>query len=83
MSHTSQRPRPIVVVGGILLGLAFAGFIAARLTSGPLVWLNAWHQPVSVFLLVPALAVLLAIGVLSHFVWRPSQRRRSRRPGRQ
>ena len=73
MNDTSKRRRPIVIVGGTLLALTFAGFMAARLTSGPPVWLNAWHQPVSVFLLVPVLAIILVIGLLSHFIWRPSR----------
>ena len=82
MSHTSKRPRPIVIAGGILLSLALAAFVAARVTSGQPVWLNAWRQPVSVFLLVPALAIILVIGLLSHFVWRPSRGPRPPNGGR-
>jgi hypothetical protein len=81
MSHIPNRPRPIVVVGLVITVLAFAAFIAARLVSGQLIWLNAWRQPVSVFLVFPVLAVLAVVGLLSHFVWRPS--RKANRGGRE
>jgi len=82
MSHIPNRPRSIVVVGLAITVLAFAAFIAARLVSGPFIWLNAWRQPVSVFLVFPALAVLAVVGLLSHFVWRPSRKATRGRRGR-
>ena len=70
MTSSNEPLRAIRIVGSILLCLAVASFLVAKLGADQPLWLNARQQPVSVYLVVAGLAVLAVIGLLDRLVWR-------------
>lgn len=82
MTSSKEPLRAIRIVGSILLCLAVAGFLVAKLGADQPLWLNARQQPVSVYLVVAGLAVLAVIGLLDRLVWRKQRKHKPRHAAR-
>ena len=70
----ARSHRIFYLIGGTLAMLAVGIEFATRVATGQLFWLNAKHQPVSIFLYLTVLAIAAVIGLLNLFVWRRQRR---------
>ena len=76
------QSRTAQIIVGTLVALVFGVGIVSRIATGQLFWLNAKHQPVSIFLVIPVLGILAVILLLNLFVWRHQRRAAQGRKGK-
>ena len=76
------QSRTAQIVAGTVLALVFGVGIVSRIATGQLFWLNAKHQPVSIFLVIPVLVIGVVIMLLNLFVWRRQRRAAEGRRGK-
>ena len=79
MPSSEKRHIAFVAVGCVLVGLGFLGLCLRSVATGEIGWRNAWGQPVTIYLVIAGLSIVVLIGAMNHFVWRHERKRSGRR----